>query len=426
MGADAGGSQASKMDFQARLAALTHQLRPWAPLWTRSILQGWPGSGAAYPEDWLAYARSLDEAGERWLDQGVLVGVPPPSLASLQGALQELTALPWHEGLHALTVAETQGLSAKKTHELERVLALLAQRTRFIHQAADIGGGMGHLARLCARTFGWTFHSIDRDAALQDKGRRWLTRTHPPGGDTVSFIQASVEDGPQPRIDPLFRGRDRASIGLHTCGPLALTQIRKSQEAGFVLNVGCCYDKLEAPRDFPVSRFGGAHPLPFTPHALALTTRGRHHKTEVEFARMKQVYAWRFAFELLSRRRFPAHGFVRAGDAPRALYASPFSVYARDRLERLGLDPGMTDAELDVFEVSVRAETRDLLLCHLLRDRFARALEVVLLLDRAILLEELGFQVELLQVFDPRLSPRNLALIATRERGSGPLSPAHG
>ncbi|NTX59698.1 methyltransferase [Myxococcus sp. CA051A] len=402
------------MDFQARLEALTHLLRPWSPLWSRSILQGWPESGAAYPEDWLAYARSLDEAGERRLDQGVLVGVPPPSLGALLGALQELTALPWHEGIHPLTVAQTQGLSAKKTHELERVLALLAPRTRFIHHAVDIGGGMGHLARLCARTFGWTFHSIDRDAALQDKGRRWLTRTNTPVRDTLSFIQASVEDGLQPRIDPLFSGLDRASIGLHTCGPLALTQLRKSQGAGFVLNIGCCYDKLEVPRDYPVSGFGGAHPLPFTSHALALTTRGRHHKTEVEFARMKRVYAWRFAFDLLAKRHFPERGFVRAGDAPRALYDGPFAVYALDRLERLGLDPRMTDAELNAFEVSVRAETRELLLCHLLRDRFARALEVVLLLDRAILLEELGFQVELLQLFDRRLSPRNLALIASR------------
>jgi hypothetical protein len=403
------------MDFQARLEALTHHLRPWSPLWSRSILQGWPGTGAAFPEDWRAYARTLDEAGERRLDQGERVGVPPPSLDSLLDALQELTALPWHEGRHALTVTQTQGLSAKKVHELERVLALLAPRTRSIRQAVDIGGGMGHLARLCARTFGWTFHTLDRDAALQDKGRRWLAKTRPPGGgDTLCFIHASVGDGLQPDIDPLFSGRDRASMGLHTCGPLALTQLRKSQEAGFVLNIGCCYDKLELPRDYPASRFGSAHPLPFTPHALALATRGRPHKTEAEFARMKRVYAWRFAFDLLARRCFPERGFVRAGDAPRALYDGPFARYARDRLEHLGLDPGMTDAELDAFEVSARAETRELLLCHLLRDRFARALEVVLLLDRALLLEELGFQVELLQLFDPGLSPRNIALVASR------------
>ncbi len=402
------------MDFQARLEALTHQLRPWAPLWSRSILQGWPESGAAYPQAWLAYARSLDEAGERALDQGVLVGSPPPDLSALLSVLQALTALPCHEGLHSLSVAEAQGLSTKKAHELERVLSLLERRARFIRGAVDIGGGMGHLARLCSRTFGWTFHSIDRDAVLQDKGRRRLERTHPSGGDSLCFIQASVEDGLQPQLDALFSGRERASIGLHTCGPLALTQLRKSQGAGFVLNIGCCYDKLQVPRDYPVSRFGKEHPLPFTPHALALMTRGRHHKTEVEFARMKRVYAWRFAFDLLSRQCFPERGFVRAGDAPMALYSGGFAIYARDRLARLGLEPGMTDAELDAFEVSVRAETRDLLLCHLLRDRFARALEVVLLLDRGLLLEESGFLVECLQLFEARLSPRNLALIASR------------
>ncbi|GEN10574.1 Methyltransferase domain-containing protein [Myxococcus fulvus] len=402
------------MDFQARLEALTHQLRPWSALWSRSILQGWPESGAAYPEDWLDYARSLDETGERRLDQGELVGAAPPSLGALLGALEELTKLPWHEDRHPMTVSETQGLSDKKAHELARVLALLGSRTRFIQQAVDIGGGMGHLARLCARTFGWTFHSIDRDAALQDKGRQWLKRARSPVGGPLHFIQASVEDGPQPRIDPLFSGRDRASIGLHTCGPLALTQIRKSRGAGFVLNIGCCYDKLELPRDYPVSGIGREHPLPFTPHALALTTRGRPRKTEAEFARMKQVYAWRFAFHLLSKRQFPERDFVRAGDAPRALYDSPFASYALDRLERLGLSSNMTADELTAFEVSVRAETRDLLLCHLLRDRFARALEVVLLLDRAIFLEELGFEVELLQLFEPDVSPRNLALVASQ------------
>jgi Methyltransferase domain len=401
------------MDFRARLEALSELLGPWSELWSRSILQNWPESGAAYPDAWLSYAESLDEAGERRLDQGELPGDPPASLHALLRALHQLTGLPWHQGVHGLTTAEAQGLNTKKTHELERLLALLAPRTRAIRQAVDIGGGMGHLARLCVRTFGWTFHSIDRDAALQEKGRDWLRRARSLPRDKLGFLHASVEDGLQSELDPFFRGRDRASIGLHTCGPLALTQLRKSQDAGFLLNVGCCYDKLDATRDYPVSRFGQAHRLPFTRYALALATRERHHKSEAGFALMKRVYAHRFAFELLSRREFPERGFVRAGDAPRVLYAGSFAGYARNRLERLGLETGMTDAGLEAFEVSVRPETRRILLCHLLRDRFARALEVVLLLDRAILLAEMGFRVELLQIFDPRLSPRNIALIAS-------------
>ncbi|MET0403656.1 MAG: methyltransferase [Cystobacter sp.] len=401
------------MDFRDRLEALTAQLGPWSELWSRSILQNWPDASAAYPDAWLAYAGSLDEAGERSLDEGVLPGTPPPSLRSLLLTLHTLTDLPWHPGAWPLTTTEAQGLNVKKTHEVERVLALLGPRTRGIRQAVDLGGGMGHLARLCVKHFDWTFHSIDRDAALQEKGREWLRRTPSLPRDKLCFVHAAIEDGPQPAMDGLFSGRDRASIGLHTCGALALTQIRKSQDAGFLLNFGCCYDKLEVTRDHPVSRFGQAHRLPFTQHALFLATRSRHHKSEAEFALMKRVYAHRFAFALLLRKAFPERGFVRAGDAPRALYAGSFSAYAGDRLERLGLEVAMTASELEAFEVSARAEARRIFLCHLLRDRFARALEIVLLLDRALLLEEMGFHVDLLQVFDPSLSPRNVAIIAT-------------
>ena len=402
------------MTLRDRLRALTGLLGPWSGLWSRSILQHWPESSAAYPDAWLSYAQSLDDAGERRLDAGLLTEAPPESLESLLHALHALTDLPWHQGAHALSVTEAQGLNAKKTHEIERVLALLAPRTRGIHQAVDIGGGMGHLARLCVSRFGWTFHSLDRDAALQDKGREWLRRARGGPPDRLRFVHATVEAGAQPEIDPLFSGEDRVSIGLHTCGPLALTQLRKSERAGLLLNFGCCYDTLALERDYPVSHFGQAHRLPFTQHALFLATRGRPHKREAEFTLMRRVYAQRFALELLVKRHFPERGFVPAGDAPKALYAGSFAGYARDRLGRLGLALSLTEPELEAFEVSVRPETRRIFLCHLLRDRFARALEVVLLLDRAVLLEERGFHVELLQVFDPALSPRNLALIASR------------
>ena len=120
------------MDLQARLKALTDLLRPWSALWSRSILQDWPEAGAAFPESWLSYAESLDEEGERLLDDGALPGEPPPSLHSLVLGLRELTALPWHEGVQPLTVADAQGLTAKKVHEIERVLSLLRPRIKTI------------------------------------------------------------------------------------------------------------------------------------------------------------------------------------------------------------------------------------------------------------------------------------------------------
>ncbi len=81
------------MDFRARLEALSELLGPWSELWSRSILQNWPESGAAYPDVWLSYAESLDEMGERRLDRGELPGDPPASLHALLLALQRLIGL---------------------------------------------------------------------------------------------------------------------------------------------------------------------------------------------------------------------------------------------------------------------------------------------------------------------------------------------
>ena len=81
------------MNLRARLEALTDALHPGSALWSRSILQTWPEFLAAAPEDWVAYARSLDDAGERALDQGVLTGAPPPSLHTMLLTLREQEAV---------------------------------------------------------------------------------------------------------------------------------------------------------------------------------------------------------------------------------------------------------------------------------------------------------------------------------------------
>ncbi|MFY0576283.1 hypothetical protein ACN28S_19705 [Cystobacter fuscus] len=206
------------MNPRDRLEALTDLLGPWSELWSRSILQNWPESGAAYPEAWLPYAESLDEEGERKLDEGELPGEPPPSLHLLVLALRELTALPWHEGVQRLTTTDAQGLNAKKAHEIERVLALLGPRTRTIRQAVDIGGGMGHLARLCVRTFDWTFHSIDRDAALQEKGRDWLRRAGPCHGKSCVSSMPPSRTGRRARLIRFFPVRIGSRLAYTPAG----------------------------------------------------------------------------------------------------------------------------------------------------------------------------------------------------------------
>jgi len=50
----------------------------------------------------------------------------------------------------------------------------------------------------------------------------------------------------------------------------------------------------------------------------------------------------------------------------------------------------------------------------LIRNALGRALEIYLLLDRAIYLEEQGYKVKVEEFFDEELSPRNIGITAVR------------
>ena len=67
-------------------------------------------------------------------------------------------------------------------------------------------------------------------------------------------------------------------------------------------------------------------------------------------------------------------------------------------------------------QADVQAEVFAIFAAHLIRNAFARPLEILLILDRALWLREKGFETQIQAIFDRRLSPRNLSLIARRPK----------
>jgi hypothetical protein len=61
---------------------------------------------------------------------------------------------------------------------------------------------------------------------------------------------------------------------------------------------------------------------------------------------------------------------------------------------------------------------REFFVINVVRNVFARPLEVILLLDRVLWMEEQGHAVELLAFFDHSISPRNLGLFAEIKNSS--------
>ena len=71
-----------------------------------------------------------------------------------------------------------------------------------------------------------------------------------------------------------------------------------------------------------------------------------------------------------------------------------------------------TDAELNATETDAAREFERIRRLSLPRKMIGRVLEVALVVDRAVALEERGYRVEVRQVFDATISPRNLGILA--------------
>lgn len=403
------------------MSALAKQYRELAAFlkghenaWLHPILPDWPRSRANYSEGWLlALGNASLEEQMLFEDVQVYPGMPE-DLRALVEAAGSLTVMDSVKDEWPLDMVDLQGLNLKKQHEIQRLLPLLSREAAGLENAVDIGGGMGHLARICVKNFHWNFHSIDRNPELQEKGRWWRERSRTIDKSKLNFVEAEFSDKADEAVDALFAREKSLSIGLHTCGPLALSQMKKSLKSSLIVNFGCCYDKMDLSKDLNRSVLARELGLTWSKPSLFLATRGRKGMTVEEFALLKRVNDYRFAIDLFFREKYPELGFVIAGDAPKALYAEDFSVYALTRFEKLGMARKHTAEELLAFyeRPGIQEEIRALFAAHMIQNVFARPLELAILIDRALWLEEQGFAVKALEVFDRDASPRNIAIIA--------------
>ncbi len=403
-----------------RYEKLAQLLLPWAECWNQSVLHQWPSCRDVLPDDWWQPLMHWSLTDMHRLDD-IIAGAASPSqdLDIPKGLLQFLEATrPWitfpiSSDSWALPENKSLHMTAKKQHEISALLLFLAaQKEKLgIERAVDIGGGAGHLARTLVNVLDLPMVTIDRDAALQAMGRSLLQKLKLPH-IPLQFIQGEMQSGRQEELDAYFEGAC-LSLGLHTCGPLAWTHLRKSQASRAVLNFGCCYDRMDVTRDCHQSAWAQKHSLPLTSFALFLATRGRRRSLQ-ELAMQEKVNTYRLALHLFLQEEGLAEGFRAVGDAARATYGQGFTLYCADRFRFLGLDFTRYEQRALHFinRTDVLRSMREFFVINVVRNAFARPLEVVLLLDRVLWMEEQGHEVELRQFFDHSLSPRNLGLFA--------------
>ncbi|KAL6488553.1 hypothetical protein MHYP_G00022940 [Metynnis hypsauchen] len=238
---------------------------------------------------------------------------------------------------------------------------------------------------------------------------------------------------------------DFVLTGLHACGDLSATLLRHFVDCPHVqaiTSVACCYMKITT-KENPAPP--GVVPPPLSDnskdvsqsfgypmsewvkglaqHELSYKAReGACHAVEDYIHRLREesallkTHCYRAALESIIRAERPH--LRRAGiQTIRKAHMLAFSEYARLGLPRVGLP---ADLPFDHVSVESMLEQQGRVVVYFsLALLLAPVVETLVLLDRMLFLQERGFQSQLVPLFDPALSPRNLVLVAVKPKADG-------
>jgi SAM-dependent methyltransferase len=284
------------------------------------------------------------------------------------------------------------------------VLPLAKDATRVV----DVGSGHGHLTREIAERIEHPVVGLERNVGLALRAGRLPSTASP------SFAVTDV------LADGLPLAEGDCVIGLHACGELGDAIVESAGHWGAsVALVGCCLQKRRATFRRPLCALpehGGALDLPRSLLGLSNLTPG---DAGVEATRAENLAGRERRLAL--HRLLSADGTLRLGAEidglnRRASHADLGTLVARAFALR-GL-PAPAKSAIDEAGVWARTQHARARRLSLPRATLARTLEVLVLLDRAVYLEDRGFEVAVGPLFPTAVSARNLALIAKRPFGA--------
>ncbi len=109
-------------------------------------------------------------------------------------------------------------------------------------------------------------------------------------------------------------------------------------------------------------------------------------------------------FLMLDILKIPFRSF---GNGSKSDYQLDFGAYVKKFIPEAR---HLTDEFLESFFTDSFPRYKKVINLGILRSHFARLIEIYLILDRALFLQDQGFEVQVFQLFDDRISPRNLAI----------------
>ncbi|KAI8618080.1 methyltransferase domain-containing protein [Chytriomyces sp. MP71] len=357
-------------------------------------------------------------------------------------------------------------MSRKKLHEVSRLATLVLhtlEKSSYANTTIviDVGAGQGYLTHRLAAAHACIAVDFDEIQTVGSKTRgRELQR-------------GRIKDASAERHEILYRtmrineaglvglveelGRESpeewkyALVGLHACGDLSantmLGAFRTSKAIKMLAVVPCCFNLITEPNgnDDASCNASGQHGFPLSKHLTELCSAYpclsplasslHNHANRALLSAL--LLHFNLADETTEPTRGPAaenetriptpagsHHKFRLNGLDAATLEGPFVPYAMEALVRLGLAGRVTEEEVRAFsELPKYANAEnEVFIVHCVRSLLSRVVESLLLMDRALFLQEMeederggdGMQWDMLNLFDLDVSPRNMVFVASK------------
>jgi hypothetical protein len=275
------------------------------------------------------------------------------------------------------------------------------------HTIVEWCAGKAHLGRLLARTRSCVVTALEWNAELVADGQRLAQRESLP----IAFYCTDVMSAEA----VAYIHTDDCVVALHACGDLHTQLLRASaaRKPNMLLLVPCCYHLTKEKNYQALSQCGASAALVLSRDDLRTAVQGTVTSPLRVQQQRKQLQAWRLGFDLLQRTLRGVDAYLPTPSQPLSILRADFPTFCRRLAELNGFS---LPAQLDYahYESAGRERLRQVTALDLPRLLFRRALEVWLVLDRALFLRESGYVVEVGTFCANELTPRNLLIRARR------------
>jgi len=319
--------------------------------------------------------------------------------------LSQLTSLPYSEQQRAdLPFWLSNGIKGRKLLQLQDFVSHLDNGEQPVLEWC---AGKGHLGRILAHQGAQHVQSVELQANLCEQGQHSAKQQ----SLNMHFRCADVL---QDNTDDCFTQQQHA-VALHACGRLHQVFMQQAikAECDKISLSPCCYHLFTEPTYEAMSTEGKQSTLQLTHSDMKLALQ----ETVTAPSRVTKVrqteVTWRLGFDALRREVTGIERYVSVPSINKQIFSGEFADFCQWAAEQKQVElPESCDYQHYLRLGEQRKKITDRI--ELVRHIFRRAIELWLVLDRALYLQQAGYDVQLSEFCEKSLTPRNILIQANK------------